>query len=114
MGWICGLVAGVVFGIAAGGGTGWDACVRHLVLRVLLGRAGSLPRNYTRFMDYAEKCLLLQNIGGGYIFIHRLLLEYFALAEIETKRAQLVKPDATIYHKRGLVFDAFGEYEQAI
>ncbi len=31
-----------------------------------------------RFIDYAAECILLRKVGGGYIFVHRLLLEYFA------------------------------------
>jgi tetratricopeptide (TPR) repeat protein/DNA polymerase III delta prime subunit len=108
MGWTCGLVAGVLSGIATGWASDWDACVRHLVLRVLLRRTGSLPRNYARFLDYAEECFLLHKIGGGYRFIHRLLLEYFALQEMA---ANLGTKDAAIYHYRGLVYAEFSEYE---
>jgi tetratricopeptide (TPR) repeat protein len=117
IGWICGLVAGVLSGIAYGWFGGWDACARHLVLRVLLWRAGSIPRNYAYFLDYAVERIFLRKIGGGYTFIHRQLLEYFARTEMETKRAQLVKPDAkdaTIYHNQGQVYAALGEYDQAI
>ena len=60
---------------------GWDACVRHVVLRMLFRRADSLPRNYTHFLDYAAERILLRKVGGGYIFIHRLLLDYFAALE---------------------------------
>ena len=31
-----------------------------------------------RFLDYAVKLVFLRKVGGGYIFIHRLLLEHFA------------------------------------
>ena len=40
-------------------------------------RAGSIPWNYPRFLDYAAERILLRKVGGGYIFVHRLLLEYF-------------------------------------
>jgi hypothetical protein len=30
------------------------------------------------FLDYATECILLRKVGGGYIFIHRLLQDYFA------------------------------------
>jgi len=36
------------------------------------------PFNYIRFLDYATSRLFLRKVGGGYIFIHRMLLEYFA------------------------------------
>jgi hypothetical protein len=30
------------------------------------------------FLDYAAERIFLRKVGGGYIFIHRLLQEYFA------------------------------------
>ena len=69
-----GLYAGLVVGLLNGG----LACLRHYVLRFLLWRAGSKPWNYPRFLDYAAERILLRKVGGGYIFVHRLLLEYFA------------------------------------
>ena len=42
-----------------------------------------MPRNYARFLDYAaEELTFLQKVGGGYIFVHRYLLEYFAAMEL--------------------------------
>lgn len=35
---------------------------------------GYTPRNYARFLDYANDRVFLQKVGGGYRFIHRLLL----------------------------------------
>ena len=39
---------------------------------------GSIPGNYVRFLDYAAERILLRKVGGGYTFIHRMLLDYFA------------------------------------
>ena len=36
------------------------------------------PLNYAHFLDYATKLIFLRKVGGGYIFIHRMLLEHFA------------------------------------
>ena len=66
---------GIVFGFAAGGG---EACIKHLILRTILYFDDRVPWNYARFLDRAAQLILLQKVGGGYIFIHRLLLEYFA------------------------------------
>ena len=52
--------------------------VRHMILRVLLYRQHSTPLNYARFLDYAAERVLLRKVGGGYIFTHRMLMEYFA------------------------------------
>jgi hypothetical protein len=32
-------------------------------------------------LDWASDKVLLQKVGGGYIFIHRLLMEHFAQLE---------------------------------
>ena len=66
---------GACFGMAIGGGA---ACAKHLILRSILAGSGSIPWNYARFLDYATDRIFLQKVGGGYIFIHRLLLEHFA------------------------------------
>ena len=44
----------------------------------MLVRNGSIPWNYVKFLDYAAERILLRKVGGGYTFIHRMLLEYFA------------------------------------
>jgi hypothetical protein len=74
-----GLVLGLVGGLQVGGA----ACLKHLVLRLWLIRNGSTPWNYVRFLDYASERILLRKVGGGYAFIHRMLLEYFAARYVE-------------------------------
>ncbi|NER99756.1 MAG: hypothetical protein F6J86_39110, partial [Symploca sp. SIO1B1] len=54
------------------------ACMQHLSLRLVLYCNGYIPWNYARFLDYTTRLIFLQKVGGGYIFIHRLLLEHFA------------------------------------
>ena len=68
------LIVGSAVGLEAGG----RACLKHLVLRLMLVRNGSIPWNYVKFLDYAAERILLRKVGGGYIFIHRMLMEYFA------------------------------------
>ena len=58
-----------------------EACIRHFILRVVLYCTRCIPWNYARFLDYATERIFLQKVGGGYIFIHRLLLEHFARME---------------------------------
>jgi len=60
-----------------------EAAVKHFSLRVLLYSNGFIPWNYARFLDYATERIFLQKVGGGYIFIHRLLLEYFAQMKLD-------------------------------
>lgn len=73
-GLLVGLSVGLLFGLLNGG----LACVEHYVLRLLLWQAGCINWNIPNFLDYAAERILLRKVGGGYIFIHRLLLEYFA------------------------------------
>jgi hypothetical protein len=65
---------------------GGRASLQHLALRLLLVRNRAAPWKYVSFLDEATDRLFLRKIGGGYVFVHRLLLEYFAdLQEDGTK-----------------------------
>lgn len=68
-------IFGFSFGMVAGGA---EACIKHFIIRILLFYKGSIPWDYARFLDYATERIFLQKVGGGYIFVHRLLLEHFA------------------------------------
>ncbi len=72
---------GAAIGLIAFGGL---AVAQHGLLRYLLWRGGDAPLNLAAFLDDAVQLQLLRRIGGGYIFMHRLLLEYCAEAEAET------------------------------
>jgi hypothetical protein len=37
------------------------------------------PWKYVEFLDDAADRILLRKVGGGYIFAHRLLMEWFAV-----------------------------------
>jgi serine/threonine protein kinase/DNA polymerase III delta prime subunit len=69
-----GLIGGLFAGLLLGG----LGCLQHGVLRFILWRMGVLPLKITDFLDSAADSALLHRVGGGYIFFHRLLLEYFA------------------------------------
>jgi hypothetical protein len=76
-----GLLGGLVGGLVAGFQRGGGAYLCHHVLRRLLVRNQSIPRHYVAFLDYATRLILLRRRGGGYEFVHRLLLEHFAAIE---------------------------------
>lgn len=57
------------------------AVIQHFVLRLILFCSGHAPWNYAKFLDWASDKLFLQKIGGGYIFVHRSLMEHFAKME---------------------------------
>jgi hypothetical protein len=65
---------GFLLALSAGG----NAVIKHGFLRFILRRRGDIPTNYARFLDYAGSIGILRKVGGGYIFVHRYLLEYFA------------------------------------
>jgi len=77
-----GLSDGIGFGLATAGAvwatSGGFASIQHFFLRLRLWRAGCMPWQYASFLDYASERILLRKVGGGYIFMHRLLLDYFA------------------------------------
>lgn len=74
-----GLVCGGILGLAVGLLNGGMACIKHALLRWSLWRAGVIPWNYSRFLDYGAERMFLHKVGGGYLFVHRLLLEYLAM-----------------------------------
>ena len=75
---------GAVIGGVAGGLTGaikQDPFGEEVML-FLLWQAGVAPSNYPHFLDYAAEHILLRKVGGGYMFVHQLLLDYFASLDI--------------------------------
>jgi len=85
VGLLGGLLIGLLFGLLAYGGLTW---LRHYGLRWLLARSGVLPpfswrdQPFIAYLDAMHDSILLRRIGGGWVFIHRTLQEYFAsLAE---------------------------------
>jgi hypothetical protein len=92
VGLLIGLAVGLAFGLLAAGRNGGVACLKHVILRLALICNHSTPWNYVRFLDHAASRLLLRKVGGGYTFVHRLLLEHFAARYVEPSTAD-VKPD---------------------
>lgn len=77
----------LVFGLFASGGALFGL-VPHMLTRYVLYWRGKSPLNMADFLDYVSERILMRKVGGGYIFIHRMLLEYFAgLNQEKEKRA---------------------------
>lgn len=70
-------IVSVCFAFQRGG----IAYLFHFIVRGLLWWEGKLPWHYARFLDEAVDHIFLRKVGGGYIFIHRYVLEYFASLE---------------------------------
>ncbi len=82
-----GLIYCVLSGTYIGLWYGGLDVIQHFIVRFLLWRAGSLPWRLAPFLDYAaEELHFLQKVGGGYIFVHRYLLEHFAAMETDDGR----------------------------
>ena len=69
------LSMGLFFGACVGAGA---LIIQHYTLRFWLYHYGYLPFNLVPFLDQAADRLILQKVGGGYRFVHRLLQEYLA------------------------------------
>jgi serine/threonine protein kinase/energy-coupling factor transporter ATP-binding protein EcfA2 len=72
-----GLMGGLLVYLLLGG----LAAHQHGVLRFIAWRTGFFPLNVPRFLESAVSNVLMHKVGGGYMFIHRLLLEYFVSLE---------------------------------
>ena len=93
--WMFALTTGL-FGLYGGLKNGGIAIFQHLTLRFLLYCNGLAPWRYIRFLDQAVERVFLRKVGGGYIFVHRMLLEYFAALYPEcTRQGQTRLPDKT-------------------
>jgi eukaryotic-like serine/threonine-protein kinase len=80
---------------------GGFATVQHLMLRIRLWQTKCAPWRYPRFLEYAHQRILLRRVGGGYMFVHKLLLDYFANLDMvegankiteESKQPEAVSP----------------------
>lgn len=67
------LVAGTFSFLKYGG----RACIQHMLLRVTLRHDRLVPPHFVQFLEYAADRIFLRKVGGGYMFMHRLLQDYF-------------------------------------
>ena len=74
---------GILSALIAASLFGAGVFVKHFFLRALLRMQRSLPWRYSRFLNYAAQLVFLRAVGGGYIFMHRLLQQYFAALEAD-------------------------------
>ncbi|MFK8113978.1 MAG: CHAT domain-containing protein [Rubripirellula sp.] len=62
--------------------------IRHYTLRLMLYLTGAAPLNMAKFYDHMDELVLLQKIGGGYIFRNHLLFDHFSQREVETPQKE--------------------------
>ncbi len=68
----------LLFGLFVGLSRGGSAVIKHCALRLVLWRKEYTPLNIVKFLNQCARLTFLKKVGGGYIFIHRMLLDYFA------------------------------------
>jgi DNA polymerase III delta prime subunit len=73
-----GLLMGISSGLLIYTLTGGLAAWRHYIIRFLLWHSHTFPWKTPQFLNDASARFLLRQVGGGYSFAHRLLLDYFA------------------------------------
>jgi tetratricopeptide (TPR) repeat protein len=76
--WVEGLIVGLLMGITTRLIFGGQDLLLHAALRYHLRRSGFLPWHWARFFEDARDHILLRRVGGGYLFVHRILQRYFA------------------------------------
>jgi len=87
-GLFAGLVAALIGGLAFGGFN----VINHFLLRLLLWHNGHMPANFVAFLNEAARHVLLYKVGGGYIFIHRLLQEHLAQTAVDESSPTIIGP----------------------
>lgn len=73
-----GLVVVLPIGLIVAMVSGGAVVIQHYVLRTVLVIHAAIPWRFQSFLDYAADRVFLHRIGGGYIFYHRSIMEYFA------------------------------------
>lgn len=66
---------------------GGGGLIKHGLIRLVCWSEGQLPLTLKSFLDDCTSHAFFQRVGASYIFIHRLLMEYFAsLTDEDIKR----------------------------
>ncbi|MEZ4736626.1 MAG: NACHT domain-containing protein [Caldilineaceae bacterium] len=78
------LLVGFIGGFFIYGG---KTIIQHYVLRVMLSRENTLPYplrdiHLAAYLDDMTQRILLRRVGGGWLFIHKYLLDYFAAQRV--------------------------------
>lgn len=73
-----GAIYGAGIGLIVGLAFGDYAFCSHFALRYVLWHNQFMPWRLVAFLNHCTERALLRRVGGGYVFIHRLLLEHIA------------------------------------
>jgi hypothetical protein len=79
---IAGVPIGLLLGYSVSFVYGGNTVITHYILRIFLSYSKQLPfvkdKNFVDFLNHMKDHIILRREGGGWQFIHRYLLEYFA------------------------------------
>ncbi len=89
--WSGGVIVAIVLGLLRG----WAFCAQHWSMRLVLWRSGVAPLRYTQFLDASAERIFLHRVGGGYIFVHRMLMNCFAAIYSAATSEPMVLPSAS-------------------
>lgn len=69
-------------------------CVKYagLIVAAFLFVGKPLARDYIHFQNHATEHVLMRKVVGDYIFVHRLLLEYFAILDTTDNAVEQKQP----------------------
>jgi len=73
-----GLIIGLIVGLIVDMMVYGPELVNHYSLRLAITFNNYLPWKLIPFLNYCTDLIFLRRVGGGYIFVHRLLMEHFA------------------------------------
>jgi hypothetical protein len=76
--WRTGVITALISALIVFSLFGGSALTKYLLLHLFLRYLGYTPWRFSRFLDHASRLVFLRKVGGGYIYIHRSLQEYFA------------------------------------
>ena len=96
-----GILGGLIFGRIGALAYGGYAVLSHVALRCTFWQQGVMPLHYSAFLDNCAERIFLRKVGGGYIFVHRLLMEYFASLEASQPASLNTGRDTPINQARG-------------
>lgn len=109
-GGILGGVATIVFGTLSHGA---KSLLQHFWLRVVIALSNGLMFRSRTLLDAAADRVLLRKVGAGYLFIHRLVLEYFAeLNPVQT--VSLLGSLSWAIIERGIALRDLGRLDEAL
>ncbi len=105
--WICNdiffkiiwILTWLSFGVASGMFFGGINCIKHYCLRIVLMHNNLMPWDYAKFLDYSADRIFLKKIGGGYTFIHGMIMDYFASLEADAIKEKLRSIEASLINE---------------